>query len=510
MTIDTLKLKFNIYLNESYSNRGYLALYLAFILIIFLAMMNMGNYIRPKMEMFVFIFMVFFGFFIIDYNTLHEKELYKTAFILILITGLFLAIFTPIGLIPDEHEHFARSVITATGNLFPQFNQAHNGFSTIGLVNQIASNEGKTFFNSVISSGTVDYSSIYYRSAFQHIPFFAYLLQGFGVLIAELLGLAPITTLWLARIFNVILYSCLASYAIRKTPILKIPFFVVVCSPLVMFITASVSADVLVNGLAFVIIAYFLYLLKGEGKVFKKELITFFILVCLVGFCKPTFFALFLLIFLIPRNKFKKNYYIYTILSFVLMLAIVILFSKFFMTPNLLNSFRLDYFINTHSNSTLQANYLMNNIPIALIVLFKLPNYLMPLFLDLFSFSFLNYRYGSDFINAIYPMFLGAIFFLYPYKNKISNKLRLGVLCIVAIIFVGTYVTFLLSWTPVGNVKEILGVQSRYFIPLFALLPLCLNFNNNEMEVKKIDNLCIILSIGFLAALLFITIITWY
>ncbi len=505
-----IKLTINNYLNESYSNRKYLGLYFLFILVIFLSMMNMENYIHPKMEIIVFIFATIFGFFIIDYHTLHENELYKTAFILITVTGVFLAIFTPIGLIPDEHEHFARSVITATGNLFPQFSNAHNGFSTIGLVNQIASNEGKTFFNSAITSVPIDYSSIYYRSAFQHVPFYGYLLQGFGVLIAELLGLPAIGALWLSRIFNVLLYACLASFAIRKTPILKVPLFIISCAPMVMFITGSASVDVLVNGLIFVIIAYFLYFYKSDIKISRKELLTFFILVCLVGCCKPTFFALFLLIFLIPKDKFEKNYYIYTILSFILLLVIMCVFYKFFISPNTLNSFRLDYAINTNSNSTLQFNYLLNHIPEALILLFQLPNYLSSLFLDLFSFSFLDYRFGSSFINGIYPLFLGALFLLYPYKNKISNLSRIGVFAVVCIIFIGTYFVFLLTWTPVGNLSNILGVQSRYFVPLFALLPLCLNFNNRSSEVKKIDKIYIIFAIGFLVALLFITIITWY
>lgn len=42
----------------------------------------------------------------------------------------------------------------------------------------------------------------------------------------------------------------------------------------------------------------------------------------------------------------------------------------------------------------------------------------------------------------------------------------------MAVIFCGTYIIQLLTWTGVGGLYEIQGTQARYFITLIALAPL--------------------------------------
>lgn len=80
----------------------------------------------------------------------------------------------------------------------------------------------------------------------------------------------------------------------------------------------------------------------------------------------------------------------------------------------------------------------------------------------------------------------------------------------MAVIFCGTYIIQHLTWTGVGGLYEIQGTQSRYFIPLIALAPFTFCVNNHATPDNKIDKLIIVFAIGFLAATLILTAVTFY
>lgn len=80
----------------------------------------------------------------------------------------------------------------------------------------------------------------------------------------------------------------------------------------------------------------------------------------------------------------------------------------------------------------------------------------------------------------------------------------------MAVIFCGTYIIQLLTWTDMGGLYEIQGTQARYFIPLIALAPFTFGVNNHATPDDKIDKLIIVFAIGFLAATLILTAVTFY
>lgn len=505
-----IKENFLSLINEGKKNKKYILFYSIFLLIIFLSFLSLENFLAPVKEILLFLFVFIIGIFCLTFY-FSDREIHKTAFILILCIGLCLCFLTPIGIISDEPEHYNRAQITSAGNFFPEYNQEHQGFKTIEDTRNVKSDMGHTYFNSDIKDIPINQTVHYQHSAFQQNPFYGYLTQSLGIIITELLNLSSIWAQWLGRIFTLILYAGLISFAIKKSPILKVPLFAMACMPQALFQAASLSIDALINGLAFIVIAYFFYFLKTENiKIGKKKLFIFSSLVLLLGLCKVTFFALFLLIFLVPRSKFENKYYGYSFLILILLVVVSVLWSKFYAVPGVYHSFRQDYFIRDNINPSLQTSYLLNHIPESLVMLANFPNYFSSLFINTFNFALNQFMFGSVFINGIYPLFLGAVILLYPNNNKISNKVRIGVLLICVIIFYGTYIIQLLTWTPVGQLSPILGVQFRYFIPLFGLLPFCLGFNNKTDEVEKVNNIIIILTILFLEALLFLTFFRWY
>lgn len=511
LNLNDMKTKLYSYYSKSLNNKKYIVFYIIFIGVILLSAMNLQNYQHPKMEILIFVIAIIIGIFIINYNSQHEQEIHKTAFLLIILTGICLCFLSPIGIISDESEHFSRAVLTSMGNFFPTYNLENQGFLTIELVKDIRTNLSHTIFNSNLGSLPINYTSIFFDCAFQQNPFYGYVIPAIGILIAELFNLSSIWPFWLGRIFNLIFYASCITVAIKKTPILKVPFFVMSCSPFILIQSASLSIDSFIFGISFILISYFLYLLKDKNiKIGKKEIFIFFALTVLLGLCKVTLFAFGFLIFIIPRNKFKTKNYHYIFIGMILLGLIAVIWSFYYAVPSYSNSWRLNYQTQNNINSSQQLHYMLNHISETLIMIFQLPNYLLEVFSHQFTFSYGDTTYYSNFISGIYPPFLGAILLLYPNKYKITKRERTGVFIICILIFVGTYLIQLLTWTPVGQLNFIEGIQFRYFLPLAALAPFCFGFNNNSCQNTKINNIIITLTMVFIMALLFITVVNWY
>lgn len=492
-----MKNLFNEYYIETLKNRKYTTFYIVSMIIIFLSILDMNNYFHPKIEIIIFISVVILGIIFINFYFKNSCELYKFAFVLILSFGIICSFLTPICDVCDEQEHLVRSEITSQGILFPEFHEG-KGFLTIQSVVNLCDNIMKSVFETNIDNQNINHTPVYYSSSFTQNPFYGYLAQGFGVFLAKIFNLNTIWILWLGRICNLVLYSFLVSFAVKKSPILKIPLIAIGAMPLAIYQGASMNIDSLINGLALVIIAYFFYLYESNEVIRKKDIILFSFLCLTLGLSKLPYSAFIFLIVFLPKNKFEnQKLYYYGFLSILLLSIVGTVWSKYYATPALINSYRNSYFLEYNVNISLQIKYILSHIPETFIMIFKIPNYLGYIFKGFFSFSFKGNNYGSPFIEGIYPMFFGAICLLYPNKYKITKKTRILVFLVIYLIFTGTYMVQLLTWTPVGNLHSISGTQFRYFISLFPLLPFVFGLNNNIERNSKIDSIIIILIIIF-------------
>lgn len=513
------------YLDSCLTNKKYLVLYFVFILVSFLSMMTMENYVHPFSEFCIFILVLILGIFCFLYYCLHDGELYKAVFVIVLCFGLIFAFLSPIMIVPDEQEHLVRSDLTSRGILLPvpfKFSLNHwedfsvidksNGgqFESISSIVNLSENYGQTIFHTNFLSTPINDSVEVYHSAFAQNPFFGYLPQAIGIFLAKILDLNEIWMLWLGRICNLAMYALIVAYAVKKTPILKVPFIFMACLPLAVMHGASMSIDSIVNSLALLIVAYFFFLIKSKDKsIDSKELLVFVFLIILAGLCKLSLIAFAFLLLFIPKSKFKnKDYYKY--LLFGIIIVIGLLWSKFYATPALTYSYRSLFFIENNVSLSGQLNFMLNHIMDSFVMLCGLPNYLEYCISHLSFYGFPPFEFSSKFLTTIYPLFLGAIIFLYPYNNEISFKERFGVLFVIVFIFCGTYIIQLLTWTGVGNLYTIQGTQSRYFIPLLCLTPFAFGVNNHTVHNKRIDKLIIVFAIGFLASTLILTAATFY
>lgn len=513
-TLKLLKNKLHLFENNLIKSKKYSVIYLIFIIIASLSLLKINNYIHPKMEIFTIILVSILGIFSITFYSYHDndKNLYKTAFIIILIFGITCSFLMPMMCAPDEYEHIVRSEITSEGILIPEYK--NNSYTTIQSIIElknvkiernynwdILDVKNGTIFTTNIDNKAINYTLKHYHSAFAQNPFYGYIPQAIGMDIAKILNLNTIWLLWLGRICNLILYASLISLAVKKTPILKIPLIVMSCIPLTIYQASSLSIDATINGLGILMIAYFFYMYKlPEKSLGKKEIIVFSIIGLLLTLCKITYFLLIFLILLVPKNNFKNKNYYYNFLSIIIISILGIIWIKYFMTPGLKHSYRGTL---THYNSTKQMQYILNHKRIALV---NILNILQNLNNDLI-FNVLDLAFNK--FNSIYLLFLGAVGLLYPHE-KINIKTRIGALIILLLIYIGTYITFLLNWTPVGTLNPIGGVQARYFLPLFVLIPFIFGFNYMDSDKKEINNYIILLTIGFLALMIISLVIKYY
>lgn len=499
------------YCNAALENRKYLLIYFLLVVVMSLSIASIDNYMHPVAEAVIFILTVVLGIFSILYYLSHESELHKVAFVIIISFGLIAAFLTPIGLVPDEQEHFIRSELTSSGTLIPEPQFSNNtfaGFNTIKGAVDLANNYGNTVFTSDIDNVKIDYSQVLYSSAFMQNPFFGYLAQGIGVFLAKLLDLNVIWMLWLGRIANLILYAFLISLSVKKAPVLKVPLIAMACIPLAIFQAASLSIDVTINGLAFLTFAFFLSMIKAEDfSVDLKELSIFSVLVLLLGLCKLPYLAFILLLFAVPKSKFKTPYY-YNVLFFLAVAVLGVLWAKFYATPNYLYSYRAGYFAENNVSMSGQIGYMSNHLAESFVTFANAFDYIGIVMSSMFLFSFPPFTYESNLFTCIGVIFIGAVIFLYPNKNEFDIKSRIAVLIVMIIVFFGTFIIQLLTWSSVGVLYGV-DIQSRYFIPLLALAPFALGLNN-FCDDEKIDKIVILTSVFLLSSFIILTVCRFY
>ena len=99
-------------------------------------------------------------------------------------------------------------------------------------------------------------------------------------------------------------------------------------------------------------------------------------------------------------------------------------------------------------------------------------------------FHYTGYK-GIKLINFLYVIFYLGVSLFYKLDVNLKKKERIILALIFLIAYVGIYIIFYLTWSPLGS-TTILGVQSRYFLPVIALLPLIINVKSRQIEINEL------------------------
>ena len=153
-----------------------------------------------------------------------------------------------------------------------------------------------------------------------------------------------------------------------------------------------------------------------------------------------------------------------------------------------------------------QMNYILSH-----------PNFIGNFFSQIFTYNIAKILYGTfNFFGAAQKthysddyhlivvtllLFLAVMLLAYPKRVKFNKKTRIGTLFVVLVIYVGTCFIQLLTWASVGRLN--LGLSTRYFVPLFALIPIIGTFRIGRLERFKddFDKYAMVFIIAFMAVM---------
>lgn len=507
-------------------SKKYWIIYLIFITITFASTLSAKNFQKPQFVIATFIIVAVIGVACIVYYFMQDsdRELYKVAFAIILCFGILSALIVPIVDVSDELEHLTRAEITSQGVMFPHWEdgpknltQLYNrtnegqysselntdvGFNTTESHMFFLNNRGHTIFDTSQDTQDISNETMLDGSAFEQNPFYGYLPQAFGIFIAKLFDMNVIWMLWLGRICNLIFYAFLISMAVRIAPAMKVPLLAVACIPISIYQAASISIDSMIIGLGILTIAYFIYLSKAEaGSLDIKHIALFCALSLILGLCKLPYLAFVFLILLVPRENFKDKKILKYMLLGVLIVGIIGVLWSTYSEPALMHSWRSKL---NYMNPQLQLEYIMEH-PMFILTFFRL---IFTFTLGIVLRGFFNFfsagspNHYSDpymFITVLIWIFLLVTLVFNQRKVDFTTKSRIGALAVLLIIYVGTCFIQLLTWADVGSVN--LGISTRYFIPLFALLPIIVPFKIDKLD-RFTDKYMMVIIIGFMATLI--------
>lgn len=451
----------------------------------------------------------------------------KTFLIIAIIYGFCFVFATPALQVPDEYEHFYRTLYISEGHVFPEKVGNMSGVYVPQSVHLTATEISKEWFtflkNRDDKLNLTSLLNIKFNSqdrVFEDISRIAvityspvpYIISAFVITIGKLLNLSPLILIYLGRLANLISWIFLTYLAIRITPVHKWVLFMIALIPMTLFEVASLSADSLIMGLSFIIIAIFFKFAfdKNKKRVNKKDIYILFILILLLSLSKQIYFVLMFLIFLIPAEKFggRKN----------MILAFLILFISIIIISGGWNLIVKDLYVPIVPQISIsgQIAYILGDplrFPYALLKTF---------FYRGFSYQLLFV--GNFLLDIPLPLWWIGLyaFSIIPValmdKNKIiiTRRQKLISLIIFITIFLLVCAFVYVSWTVVGQ-NIIDGIQGRYFIPIlplfFVLLLKIKNLDSNRIFKIIQNNLSSIIPIytmAFLSITVLIFIFTYY
>lgn len=320
---------------------------------------------------------------------------------------------------------------------------------------------------------------------------FAYLPASIGVTIARIFNLNAVQLHYFGRFGMLLFYAILTYFAIKKLPFGKMTFLAISMLPMVLELVSSYSYDAVINALAYMYIAYCLYLIYDKEKITYKDIAILVILIVWLSPCKIIYSFLGLLCLLIPKIKFpnKRSYYIMflAMLIGIVGINVVMNLNVIFNISGQSNEIKI---IEWAQEPGYTIHYLLNN-PIKIISI-----YLRTLqeYLDFYIISIIGGLLGWLRIPVSNMLLLGFITILLASTVKIENstekvisiKHKIIYIGISTVIFCLVLLSMLLAWTPLSS-NTILGVQGRYFLPILPIALLICRTNGIKLA-KNIDS----------------------
>ena len=308
--------------------------------------------------------------------------------------------------------------------------------------------------------------------------FIQYIPQAIGIFITRIFTDKVLLLAYGGRIMNMIFSILLIYWAIKKIPFGKKILLALSFIPIAIEGFSSLSPDAMTISMAFFYIAYILSLAfnKENHIIDGKKIAILTVLSVIMAMCKIVYLPLILLLFIIPKEKFKNEKKIKNI--FIIGAIAVVLNLIWLMVAGIyLSHFR-------EGDSSIQVISILTN-PIK-----YLQNCLYTVNLN--GQDYIYSMFGGELgwgelvqLNSIVPYILCFILIWITITDQtIKDKFKLyqkvwitiAAIAVVGLIFTSLYV----QWTTIGS-DSVLGIQGRYFIPILPLVALLIG---SQLKVK--------------------------
>lgn len=316
-----------------------------------------------------------------------------------------------------------------------------------------------------------------------------YIPSTVGVGLGKLVGLSPLALTYVGRLFNLAAWIALGYAALRITPIFRWVMLLLLLTPMSLFLAASLSADAITNGLAFVLMALVLRTAFGESETLSvRDVGAIALTTTLLALSKQAYVPLAFLWLLIPISKAKnpQRYWLWFGLVLLVSVGASLLWAgwiKPLYVP--LNPFHPP----ESQSPDGQLAYVLAH-PIAF---FKVVKKTVDLLGDTWLHQFIGHLGWVDvplpipFVASYFGVLIGAALGDGDRKIQIHlwKKIGLGTLFVLNGLLL--CLSIYLVWAPVGG-TVIEGIQGRYFIPLSPALFL-LFYNRRWLFLSKFSKI---------------------
>lgn len=415
----------------------------------------------------------------------------------------------PLG-VPDECSHFL-TAYELSSKMLMQSKYDENGYlmireedyDSINYLHDVSSIAGwYDSFHVLSVNGKERLVSVGTYSTVTSKGLYAYLPMAIGITIARLLGLSGHMLLWIGRLCNLFVVTALVTLAVKIIPWGKKIFVVLGMLPEVVYLFASYSYDGLNLALCMLIVGYFLKLYAEKDKIVAKELILFCVLLMLMIFIKTVYIVFGALLLLLPARKLslsKKQIVGIGIIGCVGMLMTIRFVLPIVIGTMGMNNVSADY---SDPNTRMTLGFAMQNTKAFLMVLWNTifentNDYFYNALCDIIGSG----RYGG-FNNYGLPlsMVLGIMSLLIvgiedTKENIVSGWKRISCIGMGIIIYLAVLLSMFFANTSV-SAYMIVGVQGRYFLPIFTLIPVIVK--NNFFEIKCSKRMVCFMGMGMI------------
>lgn len=396
----------------------------------------------------------------------------------------------------DDQTHFDRVIRFPMANVDYTIGEYH--MSDIGTVNHTWAGSTDSFTESRVRSKYLDNPDTTGHNGIKNGTFLVinklpYAPMAIGYHAARLIKLPFTVRFEIGKIFNLLFYVLLMTYAIKILVAGKRLLAIIALLPSNIFLASQYSYDPAVFAGISIFVVQVINLLLDKTKKFDfKTAVIMIASMAYACLAKAAYAPIILLVLLVPKDKFKNIKQSRLVKTGFI--VITLLLGATLLLPSLDGTEVAD--VRGGEVSVKDQVSLIASHPTSYVAVLG-DNAVEQFGYKLFSPNTMtNFSYTHSFTDRsnfyyIFIILLLFAFFTDNKKNTLTKKQRYGFLGITLLIILVIWSALYVDFTPVGS-GSINGVQNRYFLPLLLPLLFCLQIPSIENKINpKYYNLII-------------------